>query len=155
MENETPKFSAKPTSKGPIITAVVVLVVIIALFVGITIFLFANPETTAVLRDISLILLALGTLIIALLGMVLVVALVYLTLKLNDLIEFLQFRIAPLLEKANDTAALANDTVRTVHSRVTVVSDEAVKPVVNVLSTVSAAKAVVKTLFIRNPRTQK
>ncbi len=155
MENETPKFSAKLTGKGPIIAAIVVLVVIITLFVGITIFLFANPETAAVLRDISLILLALGTLIIALLGMVLVVSLVYLTLKLNDLIEFLQLRIAPLLEKANDTAAIANDTVRTVHSRVTVVSDEAVKPVVNVLSTIAAAKAVIKTLFVRNTRTQK
>lgn len=155
MANETPKFSAKPTRKGPIIGAIVVLVLIIIIFVGITIYLFSHPETAAVLRDISLILLALGTVIIALLAMVLVVAMVYLTLKLNDLVEFLQFKVTPLLEKANDTASVANDAVRTVHSRVTVVSEEAVKPVVTVLSTVSAAKAVAKTLFIRNSRRQK
>ena len=144
-----PKFGAKPASKMPIIATVILFVVVIAAFIGITVYLFMHPDVASVLRDISIVLLALGTLIIALLAMMLVVTLVYLSLKISDLVALLRYHIVPFLEKANSTADIANKTVRTVQSRVTVVSDEAVKPVVNVLSTVSAAKAVVKTLFKR------
>ncbi len=150
-----PKFSAKPTGKTPIIITIIVMVVLLIVFIGVTIFLFTHPDTAAVLRDISVILLALGTLIISLLAMMLVIALVYLALKLNDLVELLQYKLMPLLDKASETASLANDTVRTVHSRVTVVSDEAVKPVIGVLSSVAAVKAIGKTLFVRNTRQHK
>ncbi|RME43590.1 MAG: hypothetical protein D6796_12925 [Caldilineae bacterium] len=108
-----------------------------------------NPPTAAVLRDIFLIVLALETMVIAFIAMLLVVALVYLVLKVNDLVQLLQREVQPLLEKANQTASIASDTARTVQSRVTVVSDEAVKPVLNTLSAISAAKAIVKTLFRR------
>ena len=155
MENEAPKFSAKPTSKGPIIATVVVIVILLILFIGVGIYLFIHPDIAAVLRDISLILLALGTLVIALLAMVLIVALVYLALKLNDLVDLLQYKLMPLLDKANDTASLASDTVRTVHTRVNVVTEEAVKPVISVVSTAAAAKAIGKTLFARNRRASK
>ncbi len=154
-KTDTPKFSAKPTSKGPIIAAVIAMVILLMLFIGVGIYLFIHPDIAAVLRDISLILLALGTLVIALLAMVLIIALVYLALKLNDLVELLQNQLMPLLDKANETAAIANDTVRTVHSRVNVVTEEAVKPVISVVSTVAAAKAVSKSLFARNRRTNR
>ncbi len=148
-QDTPPKFSAKPASKTPIIITIILFIVIIAAFIGIAIYLFTHPDVASVLRDISIILLSMGTLLIALLAMMLVVTLVYLSLKIADLVELLRYHIIPFLEKANDTADIANQTVRTVQSRVTVVSEEAVKPVVNVLSTVSAAKAVVKTLFKR------
>lgn len=148
-QDAPPKFSAKPASKTPIIITIILFIVIIAAFIGIAIYLFTHPNVASVLRDISIILLSLGTLLIAFLAMMLVVTLVYLTLKISDLVELLRYHIVPFLEKANDTADIANKTARTVQSRVTVVSEEAVKPVVNVLSTVSAAKAIVKTLFKR------
>lgn len=154
-KEDIPKFSAKPTSKGPIIAAIIAMVILLVLFIGVGVYLFLHPDVAAVLRDISLILLALGTLVIALLAMVLIIALVYLALKLNDLVDLLQYKLMPLLDKANETASIANETVRTVHSRVNVVTEEAVKPVVGVVSTVAAAKAVTKSLFARNRRTRK
>lgn len=144
-----PKFGAKPANKTPIVITIILFIVIIVAFIGIAVYLFLHPDVASVLRDISVILLAMGTLVIALLAMMLVVVLVYLSLKIADVVELLRYHIVPFLEKANDTADIANKTARTVQSRVAVVSDEAVKPVVNVLSTISAAKAVVKTLFKR------
>jgi len=144
-----PELTAKPVNKRPIIITVVVSLILIALFAGAGTLLFLNPDVTVVLRDMSIILLALVVLVIAFTGLLLVVTLVYLTLKVNDLVQLINGEIQPLLQKLNDTATTASDTAKTVQSRVVVVSDEAVKPVVGLLSGISAAKGVLKTLFKR------
>jgi len=142
-----PELSPKPVDKRPIIATIVVLIILLIVFIGLGVFLFLHPPTAAVLRDIFIIVLALETLVVTFIAMLLVVALVYLVLKINDLVQLINRGVTPLLDKANNTATIANETAKTVQSRVTVVSDEVVKPVINVLSTISAAKAIVKTLF--------
>lgn len=144
-----PELSAPPADKRPLIATIVIFVVLLILFIAAGVYLFMNPAITSVLRDMFIILLALETIVIALISMVLVVTLVYLVLKINDLVQLVSRETEPLLQKVNDTALIAKDTAKTVQSRVTVVSDEAVKPVVNALSAFSAAKAMIKTLFGR------
>lgn len=144
-----PELSARPVDKRPIIAAVIVFIILIAVFIGLGVFLYMNPPTATILRDIFIIMLALETMVIAFIAMLLVIALVYLVLKINDLVQLVNRGVTPLLDKANSTALIASDTARTVQSRVTVVSDEAVKPVVALLSAISAVKAIVKTLFRR------
>ncbi len=144
-----PELTAKPVNKRPIIIAVIALLILIALFGGVGTLLFLNPDATTVLRDMSIILLTFVALVIAFIAMLLVVTLVYLTLKVNDLVQLINREVQPLLQKLNDTAATASDTAKTVQRRVVVVSDEAVKPVVGLLSSISAAKSVLKTLFKR------
>lgn len=148
-KSSRPELSAPPTDKKPMVVAVIIMVVFLIAFIAFGVFLFMNPATTSVLRDMFVILLALETILIAFIAMVLVLTLVYLVMKINDLVQLVNRETEPLLKKANNAADIAMDTARTVQSRVTVVSDEAVKPVVNTLSTISAAKAVVKTLFGR------
>jgi len=63
-------------------------------------------------------------------------------LKINDLIQLLQREIKPLLVNVQDTAM-------TVKGTTTFISDHAVQPVITTASTVSAVKAIFRSLFRR------
>jgi hypothetical protein len=151
-ENKTgrPELSPKVANRTPLIIAAVALVIIIAAFCGLGIFLFNQPDTTAVLRDIFIILLAVETIIIALIAMALVLALFYIILKISDLVSLINHEVKPLVQKADDALTITKDTARVVQNRATFISDEAVKPVLNIVSTFAAIKAVLKTLFGRS-----
>jgi len=81
--------------------------------------------------------------------MALTLVIVYLALKINDLVQLLNQELLPLMQKANTTAEAASDTAKAVQSKVVVVSDEVVKPIINILGSVAAAKAITKALFKR------
>jgi hypothetical protein len=125
-------------SRMPAIIAAVVALVILAVLVVIGVLLFNNPPVAAVLRDIFIILLGIQSMIIGLLMIVAVVAIIYVALKLYDLVQFLENELQPMLERADDA-------VRTVQSRAVFMSDTVVKPVIEVMSYVSAVKSIIRT----------
>ncbi len=122
--------------KPAIIAAVVALVILVALIV-VGVLLFNNPPAAAVLRDIFIILLGVQSIILSLLMIVAVVAIIYVALKLYDLVQFVENELRPMLQRVDDT-------IRTVHSRTVFISDTAVKPVIEVMSYVSAVKGVIR-----------
>lgn len=127
---------------------IIVSAVIVVLFFAVIIYLLGlSGTTTATIRDIALILLAVMSILTTFVSLVLVVVLVYLILKISDLIQVLNNEIRPLLEKANDTVTMTKETAQTVQKRVAFVSDEAIKPVISVVSSVHAVKTIFTTLF--------
>ncbi len=144
-----PELTPTPVDKRPLIAAAVILVLFIIASIAFGVYLFLHPPTAAVLRDISIILLTLATIIMVFVGMVLTLVVVYLALKINDLVQLLNQELLPLMKKANTTAEAASDTVKVVQSKVVVVSDEVVKPVMSILGSIAAVKAITKALFKR------
>ena len=142
QQNNRPELSAAPADKRPIIFGVIAAVVIILIFGGLGAWLFFYPDAAAVLRDIFIIYLGLGAFVIILLLIALVVVTTYLVLKINDLIQLLQREIKPLLVNVQDTAM-------TVKGTTTFISDHAVQQVITTASTVSAVKAIFRSLFRR------
>lgn len=110
----------------------VLAIVILAIVVGVGYGLATHPALTTTVRDISIILLALVTLVIGLF-------LVILIFQLQSLISLLRNEIKPILDSANQT-------VNTVRGTTTLVSDTVVTPVVTVASYVAAARQMIRTL---------
>ncbi len=136
--NSTGVSAGLGASRKPAIIAAIVVLVILAAFVVVGVLLFNHPSVAAVLRDIFIILLGIQSMIIGLLMIVAVVALIYVALKLYDLIQFVENELRPMLERADDA-------VRTVQSRAVFVSDTVVKPVIEVMSYVSAVRSIIRT----------
>jgi hypothetical protein len=140
--NRRPELSAKPIDKRPMIVGVVVALVVIILFGLLGWWLFTNPPAAAVLRDIFIIFLGLGAFLIILLLIALVVITIYLILKINDLVQLLNREIKPVLLQLQSTVSTAQGTAK-------FLSEQAVKPVITTASTVSATKAIFRSLFRR------
>ncbi len=101
---------------GMVLIGLVVLVVI-----GLTLYgLVTHPPLTEVLRDISIIAMALLTLVIGLFLIVLI-------FQLQSLIALLRDEIKPILDSANETA-------NTVRGTTTFVSDAVVTPMIHIAS---------------------
>jgi hypothetical protein len=134
-----PESDARGAARNrvPALAAAIVVVVMLAGTVGFGILMFRNPAAAATLRDIFLIVLGVQSMIIGLLLVALLVAMVYVALKVYDLVNLVQNDVRPILHRADDT-------VRTVHSRTVFVSDAAVKPIVEVMAYVSAAKSIIR-----------
>lgn len=143
VDNRWPELSPKPIDKRPIIYGVIAAVVVILIFAGIGVALFLNPLVAAVLRDIFIIFLGLGAFIVILLLIGLVVITVYLVLKINDLVRLLDREIKPMLGRLQSTLS-------TVQGTATFLSEQAAQPVIKTASTVSATKAIFRSLFRRN-----
>jgi hypothetical protein len=125
------------TRRGPAIIAAIVAVVVLAALIIIGVLLFNNPPVAAVLRDIFIILLGIQTMIISLLMVVAVTAIIYVALKMYDLVQFVENELRPMLQRVDDA-------MRTVQSRTVFISDAAVKPVIEVMSYTSAVKSIFK-----------
>jgi hypothetical protein len=139
VAEESPKLSAGlGSSRKPAIIGGVIIVVILAVFVGLGVLLFNNPDATSRLRDIFIILLGIETMLICVLILLLLIALVYVALKLYDLTQFVEDEVRPMLNRADDA-------IRTVHSRTVFIADTAVKPVVDVMSYIAAVKSIIRT----------
>ncbi len=110
-------------------------VILFLALVGLAVYgMVAHPRFTAVLRDISIITLALVTII---LGLFLVV----LIFQLQSLIALLRDEIKPILDSANQT-------VSTVRGTTTFVSDSVVKPMIGVASVASGVIEAVTLLAL-------
>ena len=97
--------------------------------------LVTNPETTAVLRDIFIIVLALESIVIGALLSILII-------QIQNLTRLLQEEIKPILDSTNET-------VSTVRGTATFVSENVVSPMIEAASYVSAIKKVFAILFPR------
>lgn len=112
---------------------IVVGILIVLALVGLTVWgMVSHPFVTAVIRDISIIVLALVTIIIGLF-------LVILIFQLQSLIALLRDEVKPILESANQTAS-------TVRGTTTFVSDSVVKPMIGAASFAAGVGRTVRVL---------
>jgi hypothetical protein len=114
---------------GIILAVLAVILIAIAVFYG----LATHPYFTAVLRDVSIIVLALVTMITS-------IFLAILLFQLQSLIVLLRDEVQPILESMNETAG-------TVRGTTTFVSDSVVTPMITAASYVAGARTTVRTLF--------
>ena len=115
------------------ILGIVLIALVLFVIVGAAIYgMASHPEATSVLRDMSIIALALVTLVIGLF-------LVVLIFQLQSLIVLLRDEIKPILDSANETA-------NTVRGTTTFVSDAVVTPLIHVASVASGVGQTFKTL---------
>ncbi|MGD9374225.1 MAG: hypothetical protein PVJ23_00460 [Anaerolineae bacterium] len=115
------------------IAIVAAVLLFVALIVAAGYGLVTNPDLTEVLRDISIIVLALVTIIIGAFLIILVYQLQSLTVLLRD-------EIKPILNSANQTA-------NTVRGTTTFVSDTIVRPAINAWSYAAGARQTLWVLF--------
>jgi hypothetical protein len=128
-------------SRKPAIIAAIVVVVILAGFVAAAWFLYNHPIAASVFRDTAIILVGVETLIIGPLVVVFFVVMIYVALKIYDVVQLIQTDLSSMLNRADDT-------MRTVQSRAVFVSDTVVKPVVEIAAQVAAIRQTIKS-FIR------
>ena len=137
-EFETEELSAGlGASRMPAIVAAIIAFALLLVLVIFGVLLFNNPVAAARLRDIFIILLGIQSIFLGLLMIVAVVAIIYVALKMYDLTHFIQTELAPMLRRMDDT-------VRTVNSRTTFISDAAVKPVIDVMSWGSSVRTIIR-----------
>jgi amino acid permease len=121
----------KTADKRAIIISILISLVVITLVVLATIFLVnpANQETTAQVRDIFIIFMALEAVLIG-------VALVILIIQLSSLINLLQNEIRPIINSTSET-------VKTLKGTATFMSNNLSEPVIKANQFI----AMIKTLF--------
>ena len=130
--SDTEPKTGKGTSRQRIIGFTLIGTIVVAI-VALSIYGMAtHPVLTSVMRDISIILLALVTLVI---GFFLVI----LIFQLQSLIVLLRDEIKPILDSANETA-------NTVRGTTTFVSDAVVTPMIHVASLASGVAQTLRTL---------
>jgi hypothetical protein len=142
VENPRPELSPRPVSKKPMIIGGIVALVILLTFIGLGWLLFSYPTQTAILRDVVIIFIGLGVILIILLLVALIVMTVYLVLKVNDLVQLVDREIRPVL-------ARLQHTMGTVGGTATFLSDQAIRPVIAAASTVAAVRTIMRSLFQR------
>ena len=116
-----------------------ILVVVIVLLVVMCYFLFNAPRETEIIRDISVIVLALESIVVLLLLGVVIGMLWW-------LIQTLERKITPILDTTNETVKNVSETVNTVRGTTTFVSDTVVSPIIKVVSYATGVKRAVQTL---------
>jgi uncharacterized membrane protein YqjE len=116
-----------------------ILVVVVVLLVVMCYLLFISPVQTAIIRDISVIILALESIVVLLLLGVVIGMLWW-------LIQTLERKITPILDTTNETVNNVSETVNTVRGTATFMSDTVVSPVIKVVSYASGVKRAIKTL---------
>ncbi|MFQ5813955.1 MAG: hypothetical protein ACE5I2_12340 [Anaerolineae bacterium] len=129
----------KSEKKNFQIALIGILVVVIVLLVVMCYLLFNAPEATAIIRDISIIILALESIVVLLLLGVVIGMLWW-------LIQTLERKITPILDTTNETVNNVSETVNTVRGTATFMSDTVVSPIIKVVSYASGVKRAIKTL---------
>lgn len=119
------------------VAILLVIAIIVAAIYGMT----THPLLTAVIRDISIIVLALVTIVIGLFLAILI-------FQLQSLIALLRDEIKPILRSTNQT-------VSTVRGTTTFVSDSVVRPMIEAASLSAGFLGSVRALMGTNRRTQR
>lgn len=123
-ESETP-------NKKYLLISIIVIVIIVALIVMATVFLLKAPEgTTAQIRDVFIIFMALESLVIG-------VALVVLIVQLSTLINLLQNEIRPIINSTNET-------VNTLKGTTKFISEHLTEPVIKINQFMAMVKKLIK-----------
>lgn len=121
------------------IALIVILVVVVVLLVVMCYFLYTAPRKAEIFRDISMIILALESIVMLLLLIVVIGMLWW-------LIQTLEKKITPILDTTNETVSNVSETVNTVRGTATFVSDTVVSPIIKGVSYASGVKRAVQTL---------
>jgi len=116
-----------------------ILVVVMVLLAVMCYFLYTAPKKAEIFRDISVIILALESIVVLLLLGVVIGMLWW-------LIQTLERKITPILDSTNETINTVSETVNTVRGTATFVSDTVVSPVIKVVSYASGVKRAIRTL---------
>jgi hypothetical protein len=124
----------KKIDRRAIIIATVVTIAVIALLAVVVAFLMVDPLRTANLRDIAIILFAIGSLVMSVILGVLLVILIY---RIQELISFLRGEIVPILIDVQTT-------LKTVRGTTTFVSDNVARPTIKVASFVAGVQQMAK-----------
>ncbi len=109
-----------------IVAGVVLLIILALLILGAVLLVKASVDTTAKVRDVFIIFMALESLIIG-------IALIILIVQIAILTNLLQNEIKPILNSTSDT-------VNTLRGTITFISDNAVQPVIRMNSYVAGAR---------------
>jgi hypothetical protein len=140
--NQYPEFTPAPVDKRPLIIGIVVAAAILLISIIIAVWLFLNPVTAEIVRDIVIIFLGISSFFILICLVIMIVMLTYLILKTNDLVQLLDREVRPLLYNIQETT-------NTVRGTTTFLSDKAVQPVIATVSSIAAVKAFFRSLFRR------
>ena len=124
--------NGKGTRRQRIIGFAIIGTIVVAIMALSIYGMVTHPILTSVVRDISIIVLALVTLTIG-------IFLIVLIFQLQSLIALLRDEIKPILESANETA-------NTVRGTTTFVSDAVVSPMIQVASVASGVAQTLRTL---------
>jgi hypothetical protein len=143
VDNPRPELSAEPIDKQPIIIGASVALGFLLISLALGWWLFLHPVAAAIIRDILIIYIGVGIFVVILLLIVLVVITSYLVIKVNDLVQLTDREIRPVL-------ANIQQSINTVRGTTVFLSDHAVQPVISTLSSVTAVKTIVRSLFQRN-----
>ncbi len=145
-----PEVSTSVADKRPLFIGIGVAILIIVLFVGGGWLLFIYPVAAARLRDIVIIFMGIGSLLVILLLVALVVITTYLVLKVNDLVKLVKEVIITLNTDVKPVLGRVQETVGTVKGTTTFISDHAVQPVITTAASVTALRTIVRSLFSRD-----
>lgn len=113
-----------------------------------------SAEPISIARDISIILLALGSLVLVLISILIGWKVYQLVSLLKNKADEYSILGRALLESARQTTEKANETAATVKGSAEFVSDTVISPIVEIVSAVSGAKSFVAALF-RLPNTSR
>jgi preprotein translocase subunit YajC len=116
-----------------------ILVVVVVLLVVMCYLLFSRPTETEIIKNISIIILALESIVMLLLLIVVIAMLWW-------LIQTLEKKITPILDTTNETVNNVSETVNTVRGTATFMSDTVVSPVIKAASYASGVKRAIQTL---------
>lgn len=122
---------------------ILMFILIVLGFMGGLIFLLTHPEMTSVLRDMAIIMLTLLIFVMIVLGILLILALLYLALKVGDLTQV-------LTEKTQSTFQNVDHILGIIYSRSVIVSDSVVKPIITLYSYGVGIRAIFQALFKRD-----
>ena len=123
--------------------------VVLFLIVAVVLYMLGGPNQSALerLQNISVIFLALSSVLVVLLLGALVGVGVWLALLLKDHIIPLLEQVSPKIEKLSQNAV---DTTARVKGTTEFVSEEVVRPVISAYSTVAGLRAMIKTVTGRD-----
>jgi len=121
------------------IALISILVVVFVLLVAMGYLLFNAPRETEIIRDISVIVLALESIVMLLLLIVVIAMLWW-------LIRTLERKITPILDSTNQTVNAVGDTVNTVRGTAAFVSDTVVSPIIEIRSYAQGVKSAIQVL---------
>lgn len=126
VSDPTPSTPPVEKQKAPIGLIIAAVVIVALLITGVVLLLRSDNNTTARVRDVFIIFMALESLVIG-------VALVILIVQLATLINLLNNEIRPIIQSTNDT-------VNTLKGTVTFLSDNLSEPVIKLNEYIAAIR---------------
>jgi len=139
----TKPLVSKRARRTTTIVSVIVLVVVLAALIGLGYLMYASYDTaegvapTVRLRDISIVVLAVETLLVMILILVITVLLAVLVIVIYD-------RVIPILEQINRAINEAADTVQNVRGTTAFIGEKVVNPVIEASSYASGVRRILQ-----------